>query len=430
MAEEKDMKTRSMIQRCVSCQAPLDGSRRGVKYAAGILVCESCLKQGMQILSLLKQKDDPAVTCSMDQKEMLESGIRKPSEIVEFLDQYVIGQERAKKTLAVAVYNHYKRVFNKSPENVDIEKSNILMMGPTGSGKTYLARSLAKFLDVPFAISDATSLTQAGYVGEDVENVLLRLINAAGGDIRRAETGIVYIDEIDKIARKSENVSITRDVSGEGVQQGLLKILEGTLAAVPTKGGRKHPTEAVLEIDTRKILFICGGAFEGIDRIINRETGRKTLGFGAQVEIGKERRISETLQRVTPQDLVRFGLTPEFVGRLPIKVTLEELNEEALVRIITEPRNSLMKQYRELLAFDHVELEFEPQAIKEIAHIAMEQNTGARGLRAIMEEVMEDIMFRIPDYEDVEKCVITADAVLGKEAPLILRGQSRSEKAS
>ena len=257
-----------------------------------------------------------------------------------------------------------------------------------------------------------------------------RLIKAAGGEIRRAETGIVYIDEIDKIARKSENVSITRDVSGEGVQQGLLKILEGTLAAVPTKGGRKHPTEAVLEIDTRKILFICGGAFEGIDRIINRETSRKTLGFGAQVEIGKERRISETLQRVTPQDLVRFGLTPEFVGRLPIKVTLEELNEEALVRIITEPRNSLMKQYRELLAFDHVELEFEPQAIKEIAHIAMEQNTGARGLRAIMEEVMEDIMFRIPDYEDVEKCVITADAVLGKEAPLILRGQSRSEKAS
>jgi ATP-dependent Clp protease ATP-binding subunit ClpX len=353
--------------------------------------------------------------------------MKKPRELVEFLDQYVVGQSRAKRALAVAVYNHYKRINGSGDPDVELEKSNILMIGPTGSGKTYIARSLAKVLGVPFAIADATTLTEAGYVGEDVENVLLKLIKAANDDIKRAEKGIVYIDEIDKIARSGENRSITKDVSGEGVQHALLKILEGTVASVPPQGGRKHPQQEMLKIDTSNILFICGGAFAGIEKVLAKETKKNAIGFGAAFEEKKEMTLSEQLRGLTPQDLMKFGLTPEFVGRLPVFVALDELDEEAMVRILTEPRNSLVKQYQKLLEIDGVELEFEPEALREIAQTAMRKNTGARGLRAIMENVMEDIMFDMPDEENVKKCIVTKAAVLGEEKPVLVRGkQDRS----
>ena len=349
--------------------------------------------------------------------------MKKPRELVEFLDQYVVGQSRAKRALAVAVYNHYKRINGSGNPDVEIEKSNILMIGPTGSGKTYIARSLAKVLGVPFAIADATTLTEAGYVGEDVENVLLKLIKAANDDIKKAERGIVYIDEIDKIARSGENRSITKDVSGEGVQHALLKILEGTVASVPPQGGRKHPQQEMLKIDTRNILFICGGAFAGIEKIVERENNKNTIGFGKAFDKKEEKTLSEQLRGLTPQDLMKFGLTPEFVGRLPIFVALDELDEEAMVKILTEPRNSLVKQYQKLLELDGVELEFEDEALREIAQIAMRKNTGARGLRAIMENIMQDIMFSIPDEKDVKKVIITKAFVLEEDDPVIIRGK-------
>ena len=407
------------VQKCLFCGKPKSATNKRFIGGGGAIICEDCIKASNDILTRLRKAEEEKKQGGFVNAE----DMKKPRELVEFLDQYVVGQSRAKRALAVAVYNHYKRINGSGNPDVEIEKSNILMIGPTGSGKTYIARSLAKVLGVPFAIADATTLTEAGYVGEDVENVLLKLIKAANDDIKKAERGIVYIDEIDKIARSGENRSITKDVSGEGVQHALLKILEGTVASVPPQGGRKHPQQEMLKIDTRNILFICGGAFAGIEKIVERENNKNTIGFGKAFDKKEEKTLSEQLRGLTPQDLMKFGLTPEFVGRLPIFVALDELDEEAMVRILTEPRNSLVKQYQKLLELDGVELEFEDEALREIAQIAMRKNTGARGLRAIMENIMQDIMFSIPDEKDVKKVIITKAFVLEEDDPVIIRGK-------
>lgn len=409
---------------CSFCGKPQDSVRK-IIAGPGVYICNECVDLCNNILEEGYIDDEERYTLGDENK------IPSPKEIKQVLDDYVIGQEEAKKILSVAVYNHYKRISHEESiknkdDDVEIQKSNILLLGPTGCGKTLLASTLARILNVPFAIADATTLTEAGYVGEDVENILLKLIQAADGDVAKAERGIIYIDEIDKITRKSENPSITRDVSGEGVQQALLKIVEGTIASVPPQGGRKHPHQELIQINTNNILFICGGAFEGLENIIKERTGKKSIGFGTNIQSTKEVSRYKVFEELLPQDLLKFGLIPEFVGRLPIIATLKELDKQALLDIITKPKNSLVKQYKKLFEIDHVDLEFEDDALDAIVDKAIERKTGARGLRSILEEIMRDIMFEIPSNPKIEKCIITKDTIKKGGKPELIINENRN----